>query len=65
MPRKKMRKMYHWRKECRRKRAGRLNATSPYAFRVLRNKRENKHTIIAEAVAQLPEPVAVDSGRGK
>ena len=55
MPRKKLRKIYHWRKELsNRRRAGLLNPAAPHAFRCRRNKRENKHTLIAEQVAGLP-----------
>ena len=46
MPRKKMRKIYDWRKERSRKCAGRLRPASPLAFRARRNKRENSRTII-------------------
>lgn len=56
MPRKKMRKIWCWRNEKRRKRSGRLTPASPLAFRKKRNKRENKHTIIAEETAQIKEP---------
>ena len=55
MPRKKMRKIWNWRNEGRSKRAGRLNPAAPLAFRARRNRRENKHTLIAEAVAALPQ----------
>ena len=50
MPRKKLRKIWSWRKEHSRKQAGRLKPAAPYAFRARRNKRENKHTIISEAI---------------
>ena len=54
MSRKKLRKIWDWRKECGRKR--RLRPAAPYAFHARRNRRENKHTIIAEAVAELRQP---------
>ena len=50
MPRKKMRKIYDWRKEHSRKQTNRLRPAAPFAFRARRNKRENKRTIIAEAI---------------
>ena len=53
MARKKMRKIYHWRKECRRKRAGRLKPAAPLAFRARRNRRENSRTIVDAAVATV------------
>ena len=55
MPRKKLRKIWYWRNEGRSKRAGRLKPAAPLAFRARRNRRESKHTVIAEAVAQLPQ----------
>ena len=62
MPRKKIRKIYHWRKEGRRKRAGSLNPAAPLAFRARRNRRENKRTLIREEILHA-HPVAADSGR--
>ena len=53
MPRKKMRKIYHWRKEGRRKQAGSLSPAAPLAFRARRNKRENKRTLINEIVEEI------------
>ena len=52
MPRKKLRKIWSWRKEHSRKQAGRLKPAAPYAFRARRNKRENKHTIINGAISE-------------
>ena len=52
MPRKKMRKIWDWRKEHSRKQAGRLKPAAPCAFRARRNKRENKQTLINEALSQ-------------
>lgn len=51
MPKKKLRHIYDWKKEHSRKQSGRLNPAAPLAFRAKRNKRENKHTIIAEQVS--------------
>ena len=54
MSRKKMRKIYDWKKEMsNRKRAGLLSPAAPLAFRAKRNKRENKHTIIAEELSNI------------
>lgn len=53
MPRKKMRKIYDWRKERSRKCAGRLRPAAPLAFRARRNKRENSESIIAEALENV------------
>ena len=53
MPRKKMQKIWNWWNERRRKKAGCLNPAAPLAFRKKRNKRENKHTIIAEEIGKL------------
>lgn len=53
MPRKKFRKIWSWRNEGRSKKSGRLNPASRWAFRCKHNKRENKHSIIAEETAKL------------
>ena len=55
MSRKKMRKIWCWRKERSRKRAGgkHLRPAAPLAFRARRNKRENSESIIAEALENV------------
>ena len=65
MSRKKLRKIYHWRKECRRKRAGRLNPAAPLAFRTRRNRRENSRTIIDAECARLAEKEPRRGGQWK